>query len=64
MAFGNGDGVGCMVTLGSKVYLSLKRSATIKVISAFSLDCLYEFSISHIINKVLSGKYFHIVREH
>ncbi|VDD95136.1 unnamed protein product [Enterobius vermicularis] len=55
--------VGYMAAHGSTIFISMVKSSIIKIINAFTLECVFEFSISHVINKVLSTRE-DIIRQH
>ncbi|VDM45743.1 unnamed protein product [Toxocara canis] len=55
--------VACMAAHGSTMFVAMNKSSIVKVVNAFTLDCLLEFSISHVINKTLSTQE-DIIRQH
>uniref|UniRef100_A0A0M3IBV9 Rho guanine nucleotide exchange factor 17 n=1 Tax=Ascaris lumbricoides TaxID=6252 RepID=A0A0M3IBV9_ASCLU len=57
------DSVACMAAHGSTIFVAMNKSTIVKVVNAFTLDCLLEFSISHLINKTLSTQE-DIIRQH
>lgn len=50
-----GEAVACIAVLGSTIFVAMNKSTIVKVINAFTLECLLEFSISHVVNKALSS---------
>uniref|UniRef100_A0A914RGY2 PH domain-containing protein n=1 Tax=Parascaris equorum TaxID=6256 RepID=A0A914RGY2_PAREQ len=57
------DSVACMAAHGSTIFVAMNKSTIVKVVNAFTLDCLLEFSTSHLINKTLSTQE-DIIRQH
>ncbi|VDN20537.1 unnamed protein product [Gongylonema pulchrum] len=55
--------VACLAVIGSTIFVAMAKSSTIKVINAFTLECLLEFNISHIVSKALSSRE-EIIRKH
>ncbi|EJD76288.1 RhoGEF domain-containing protein [Loa loa] len=55
--------VACLAVLGSTIFVAMNKSSIVKVISAFTLVCQQEFSISHVVNKALSSSE-DIIRKH
>lgn len=48
--------VGCMVTIGLAVWLSMQSSPVIKLYHAHSYECLLEINVSPTVTKVLAGQ--------
>ncbi|MFH4980690.1 hypothetical protein AB6A40_007399 [Gnathostoma spinigerum] len=57
------ESVGNMVIHGSTIFISLNRSTIVKVVNAFTLECLLEFTVSHVVSKALSTC-DNIIRQH
>lgn len=43
-----------MASLGSTIFVAMNKSAVIKVVNAFTLDIILEFTIANVVNKTLS----------
>uniref|UniRef100_A0A914YCE8 DH domain-containing protein n=1 Tax=Panagrolaimus superbus TaxID=310955 RepID=A0A914YCE8_9BILA len=52
-----------MASLGSIIFVAFEKQTNVKLLNAFTLDCLSEFSITPVINKTLSTKE-DIIRNH
>ncbi|VDN03291.1 unnamed protein product [Thelazia callipaeda] len=57
------DTVACLTVVGSTIFVAMNKSSIIKVVDAFTLECQQEFSISPVVNKVLSTSE-DIIRKH